>query len=156
MRLTLLRSSYDPDPLPELGHHTIRFALRPHVGEWSCSEATRAGYAFNLPFSAVGTTMQEGKRPAKQGFVEVLTPNVMLSGLKKAENGGGLVVRLYEMEGQATTARVRIDSVLAGPEATAAETDVLEQPLKSDTARFVRGVLSVRIPAFGTTTVRIK
>jgi alpha-mannosidase len=155
-RLTLLRSSYDPDPLPELGHHSIRFALQPHVGEWTASDATRAGYAFNLPFNVVGATMHEGKLPARKGCVEVLTPNVMLSGMKKAEDGGALIIRLYEMEGRATTARVRLHPAIAAPDATASETDIMEQPLKSDTARLIKGVLSVRVPPFATVTVKVK
>ena len=156
MALTLLRSSYDPDPLPELGHHTIRFALVPHVGKYTASDATRAGYAFNVPLNPVPTTVQGGKLPVRKGFGEVLTPNVMVSGLKKAEDSGALIVRLYEMEGRATTARVRLDEALAPAKATAVETDALEQPLKENTARFGKGVLSVKIPAFGMATVRIR
>ena len=153
--LTLLRSSYDPDPLPELGQHTIRFALVPHVGEWSVSRSTRAGYEFNQPLNVVPTTVQEGELPLKKNFGEVLTPNVMLGGFKKAEEGSAVVVRLYEMEGRDTTARVKFDPALIPATAKAVETDVLERPVKSDTARFVRGVLSVRVPAFGTVSVKL-
>lgn len=51
LRLTLLRSSHDPDPLPELGHHTIRFALVPHLGDFEAlaPAIVRQGYAFNHP-----------------------------------------------------------------------------------------------------------
>jgi len=155
-RLTLLRSSYDPDPLPELGHHTIRFALQPHVGEWSAAQATRAGYAFNLPFNVAGTGMQKGMLPARKGCAEVLTPNVMLSGMKKAEDGGALIIRLYETEGQAATARVKLDPCLVAPDAAAMETDILERPLKTTSARMVRGTLSVKVPPFGTVTVKVR
>jgi len=155
-RLTLLRSSYDPDPLPELGHHTIRFALRPHVGEWSAGAATRAGYDFNLPFNVAGAGMQKGKLPARKGCAEILTPNIMLSGMKKAEDGGALVVRLYETEGRATTARLKLDSCLAAPDASVVETDILERPLKENSAKMARGTLSVKVPPFGTVTVKVK
>ena len=37
-------------------------------------------------------------------MVEVLSPNVMLSGLKKAEDSNNLVVRLYEFGGKDTKA----------------------------------------------------
>ena len=59
--------------------HTIRFALQPHIGAWTASDATRAGYAFNLPFNVVGTGTQQGTLPASKGFMEILTPNVMLA-----------------------------------------------------------------------------
>jgi alpha-mannosidase len=154
--LTLLRSSYDPDPLPELGHHSIRFALVPHAGAFAASDATRAGYAFNSPLNPVPTAVHEGRLSTRQGFGEILTANVMVSGLKKAEDSGALIVRLYEMEGKAVTARVKFDEALVPGKATAVETDVLEQPLKTNGAKFEKGVLSVKIPAFGIATVRIR
>lgn len=153
--LSLLRSSYEPDPLPELGRHVIRFALRPHVGKWTVSDSTREGAAFNLPLNAVGTTLQKGTLPPRKGFAEVLTPNVLLSGMKKAEDGEALIVRLWEMEGKGTTARMRLDATLAPPDATSVQTDLLERPLKESTARMKAGVLSVKVPAFGIVTVRI-
>ena len=155
IRLTLLRSSYDPDPLPELGMHTIRFSLQPHAGPWTPSDATRAGYAFNFPFNVVGTDVHEGTLPLSAGYVELLTPNVMLSGLKKAEDSEALVVRLYEMEGKATIAHVRLSEALCAGGAKAVETDLMEQPLATNSASLENGVLSVSIPAFGLVTVSV-
>lgn len=155
LRLSLLRSSCDPDPLPELGRHTIRFALRPHVGAWTPSDSTRAGYEFNFPFEPVSTDMHEGSLPARKGFAELLTPNVMLSGLKKAEDSDALIVRLYEIEGKPTTARVRLDEALAPPNAPAVETDLLEQPLGQSSARMDADVLTVEVPRFGLVTVKV-
>jgi alpha-mannosidase len=155
LRLTLIRSSYEPDPLPELGRHVIRCALRPHVGKWTVSDSARAGAAFNMPLSVVGTTLQKGTLPASRGFAQLLTPNVLLSGMKKAEDSDALVVRLYEMEGRATTARMRLDATLAPSDAPAVQTDLLERPLAESTARMHSGVLSVKLPAFGIVTVKV-
>ncbi len=155
MRLTLLRSTHDPDPLPELGKHTIRFALRPHIGNWTPADAARAGNEFNTPLNLVGTTQQTGSFPARQGFVELLTPNVLISGMKQAEDSNALILRLYEIEGKATTAQVKFHPALAAPDAPAVETDTLEVPLATNSARMAGGVLSVDIPAFGVVTVKI-
>ena len=155
-RLTLLRSSYDPDPLPELGQHTIRFAIQPHVGAWSSADATRAGYDFNLPLNVVGTDVHAGELPGRQGYAEVLTPNVMLSGLKQAEDGAGLVIRLYETDGKATTAQVKLDPALCPATAKATQVDLTEQPLATNTARFEQGVLSVEIPAYSLVSVALQ
>jgi len=155
MRLTLVRSSYDPDPLPELGKHVIRFALQPHIGAWAASDATRAGMAFNFPLNIVGTTQQHGTLPARKGFAELLTPNVMLSGMKKAEDSDALIVRLYEMDGKATTAQMQLDATLAAPNAPVIQTDIMEVPLTENTARMKDGILSVEIPAYGFVTVKI-
>ena len=165
IRLTLLRSSYDPDPLPELGAHVIRFAIQPHDGAWTAADSTRAGYEFNNPFDAVGTDDHAGTLPTTAGYAEILTPNVMLSGMKKAEDSDALIVRLYEMNGQATTARIRLADALCGANAPAVETDLVEQPLVRkplvlkplvhNSARVQDGVLSVEVPAYGFVTIRI-
>ncbi|MBI2303094.1 MAG: alpha-mannosidase, partial [Armatimonadetes bacterium] len=155
LRMTIVRSSYDPDPLPELGGQRVRFALRPHVGAWTPAEATRHGAAFNAPFGVVGTTLQAGGLPRRKGFAELLTPNAMLSGLKRAEDGRGLIVRLYETDGEAVTARLALEEALVPAGAEAVQTDVLEQPLAESTARWEAGVLSVALPPYGIATVRI-
>ena len=155
LRLTLLRSSYDPDPLPELGRHEIRYALAPHVGPLDAGEAIRAGYAFNHPLIPVATTVHEGELPAASSALEITTPNVMLSGLKRAEDSDALVIRLYEFEGRETEARVRLSSLLAEPDSPAVETDILERPLDNSTARMEGNVLAVTIPAFGIAIVKL-
>jgi len=155
INLTLIRGTYDPDPLPELGAHTIRFALAPHTGEWTAAEATRLGYGFNHPFTVAATDLHEGPRPASHGFAALETPNVMLSGLKKAEDSEALIVRLYEIEGRETEARLRLDRALAAPDSPAVETDLLEQPLEESTARMEGDTLAVTIPPFGIATVRV-
>ena len=155
MRLTLLRSSYDPDPLPELGKHVIRFALLPHVGAWDSAQSTRAGYAFALPLNVVNTTSHDGDLPMTAALGDLLTPNVMLSGMKKAEDSDALIVRLYEMEGKPTLARLRLAADLAAANAPAVQTDVLERPLPQNTAKMAGDVLEVQIPAHGMVTVKI-
>ena len=155
IRLTLLRSSYDPDPLPELGQHEIKFALMPHDGDLRPSDAARAGYEFNHQIEAVATDVHKGDLPKEKGFVSVITPNVLLSGIKKAEDGEELVLRLYETEGKAVTAEVEIDSSLVEPNSVAVETDILERPVSDSSAKLEGNTLKVSIPAFGIATVKI-
>ena len=129
-------------------------------GRTWASGARRTPRAPAMPSTCRSTSsargMQKGKLPARKGCAEILTPNVMLSGMKKAEDGGALIVRLYEMEGRATTARVKLDACLAAPDAAAVETDVLERPLKNNSAKMAKGTLSVKVPPFGMVTVKVK
>ena len=155
IRLTLLRSSYDPDPLPELGSHTIRYAVVPHIGPWGPADATRAAHEFSHPFTAVGTDEHSGPLPLAYEGVAIETPSVMLSGMKRAEDSKALVLRLYEMNGQPVEARVRLDSSLVEPNSPAVETDLLEQPKPKNTARMDGNTLVVSIPAYGIVTVKI-
>ena len=153
IRLTLLRSSYDPDPLPEIGRHNIRFALVPHVGAFDAGEATRAGYAFNHPVITVGTTVHEGELPAESALVEVLTPGVMLSGIKRAEDSGALVIRVYEFGGRDAEAQVRVSSLLAEADSAATSADILERPGEDNTASMAGDVVTVKVKAYGVATV---
>ena len=155
IKLTLLRSSYDPDPLPELGQHDIRFALVPHNGSRNPSDAFRDGYEFNNQIEEVATDVHEGDLPREKGFVSIDTPNVLLSGIKKAEDGDEIVLRLYETDGKAVEARVKIDPALVKLGSAAVETDILERPIPDSTAKLEGDVLKVSIPAFGISTVKI-
>jgi alpha-mannosidase len=154
LRLTLLRSSFAPDPLPEMGKHTIRLAIIPHNGACSVSDAVKAGADFNLPMNVVSTDVHEGELSPSKSFVEVLTPNVMLAGLKKAEDSDAVVVRLYEMEGKEIEARVKITEIVR-PDSPVKEVDLMEQPLTGSSARMDGDTLIVKIPAHGIATVAV-
>ena len=154
LRLTLLRSSHAPDPLPEMGDHHIRLAIVPHDGPVSVSEATKLGASFGLPMNLVSTDVHEGKLPVSKGYVEVVTPNVMLAAVKKAEDSNAVIVRLYEMEGKATEAKVKISDIVKA-KASAVQVDVMEQPLKKSSAKLDKDTLTVKIPAHGLVSVKV-
>lgn len=154
LRLTLIRSSCDPDPLPEIRDHEIRFAVIPHKGACDVVAATRAGEEFNSPMSVVSATVQKGKLPAEKSFVEVLTPNVFVSAVKKAEDSDALIVRLFEVSGKDTEARVRI-SDLVKPGTPAKQVDLLERPVAKAKAKMEGDILTVKVPAFGIASVMI-
>ncbi len=155
LRLTLLRSSYDPDPLPELGQHEIRFALVPHDGNWTPSDSAKAGYEFNHSIEVVGTDIHKGDLPKENGFISINPKNIMLSGIKKAEDTDEIVIRLYETDGIDTEAIVNFDPALMRPNFTAIETDILERPIPKNTARLDDNVLKVFVRAYSIVTVKI-
>jgi len=154
LRLTLIRSSYEPDPLPEIANHEIRFAVIPHIGPLEVPAAIRAGESFNSPMAVVSAPVQKGNLPAEKSFVECLTPNVFISAVKKAEDSEALVIRMFECEGKETAAKIRITD-LVKPGSKAVETDVLERPLAKNSAKMDGDVLTVTVPAFGQATVKI-
>lgn len=154
LRLTLLRSSFDPDPIPETGDHTIRLAIIPHDGAVSVSDATRAGAAFGLPMNVASTDIHKGALPPSRGFAEVLTPNVMLAAIKKAEDSDALIVRVYEVEGKDTEARIRLTD-LVSPGTPARQIDLMEQPIPKLKAKMEGDVLVVKVPAYGIASVMV-
>lgn len=155
LRVTLLRSTYDPDAYPEMGRHEMRFALIPHAGACDTAHATRLAESWNQPMSVVGTSVHEGDLPSCTGSIEVLTDNISLSTMKRTEDNCGIIVRLYETAGQATTARVKLNGIIAGV-STCIEVDLLEQPMAVSTARLTDGLLEVDVTAHGITTVLLQ
>ena len=154
LRLTLIRSSYEPDPLPEIGNHEIHLALLPFGGDLSVAEATRYARDLNHSLRAVGTDVHEGDLPAQARLLSVGPENVIVSGIKKAEDSDELVVRLYETEGKETTAEVTVNAETLGQVTAVRETDLLERAT-TDGADADAGVVRVAVPARGITTVSI-
>lgn len=154
LRLTLIRTTYDPDPIPEVGDHRIRFGVITHHGPCNITEATRAGEEFNSYMSVLSSTVHGGQLPSEKSFVEVLTPNVFISAIKKAEDSDGLVIRMFEAEGRDTEAKIRISDIMKS-NANAVEIDLLERPISVNSAKLSRDILTVQIPKFGQATVKI-
>ena len=82
--------------------------------------------------------------------------NVRLTALKQAEDGDGLILRLIEVDGIATTARVIFAPELLPEGAQAVEVDTMERPLSISRARVEGNTAVAELPAFGITTVRVE
>lgn len=154
LRLTLIRASYDPDPIPEVGDHKIRFGVIAHQGPCDVTQAMRAGEEFNSYMSIISETVHGGILPPQKSFAQVLTPNVFLSAIKKAEGSDGIVVRIFEVEGKDTQAQITLSGIIK-PGARAVETDILERLLEKNTAKLDGDILSVYIPRYGQASVFI-
>lgn len=124
IRLSLLRSPVWPDPEADRGHHQFSYSLYPHAGDWKRALTVRRGYEFNYKLRAFQVEAHEGSLPAYHSFLGIAGDNVVLTALKKTEDGDALLLRLYEWAGK--TADVRISLPEA---ATAASfTNLMEKP----------------------------
>jgi alpha-mannosidase len=156
LALTLLRSSYEPDPLPEIGAHSMRMALVSHGGALTVADMTRLGAAFNHPLQAVATDVHSGRlAPAGSALASVSPADVVVGAVKRAEADGSVVVRLLETGGNATTARLELASLLGTPVGVE-EVDFLERPVAKGTARLASGAVTVDVPAHGVATVHVR
>ena len=106
LRMTLLRSSYAPDPDPDSGRHRVRFAFAPHGGK-SNAELVRAGMAYNR--RPIAATTKARVRPAPSAMV-IKGGSVVCTSLRLAESQEGLVMRLFETDGKRCRARLRVDT----------------------------------------------
>ncbi len=103
----------------EIGRHRFAYAVIPHRGGWE--EAFPEAYAFDVPLRALAEAAHAGPRPAAGTLLRVEPAGFVLSAVKAAADGGGLVVRGYNVTGEplqvtvaparryARAARVRLD-----------------------------------------------
>jgi alpha-mannosidase len=110
LRLTVLRSPYAPHPLePHLkvdwgnvvdqGQHELVYSLYPHPGDWRSAGTVEAAYELNVPQRVIVLSSQKGITGGQFEFMRVRANNVVVEACKPAEDGKGLIVRLYEAHG---------------------------------------------------------
>lgn len=154
LRLRIVRSSFDPDHAPEVARMSMCYALILHDTPTDPARLARAGAGWNHPFLLIPANLQSGSAPASKSFARVQTPNVVLTALKQAEDGNGLVLRLAELNGQETEAVVEIDPSITQGLTTATCLDLIERPVEG-TVTWADGNLKVTVPALDFTTVRL-
>jgi len=140
LRLSLLRSPKWPDPLADRGKHAMAYALVPHAGPFVAADTLRRAREYNAPLLAIAAARQKGSRPARHGFVALGPENLLLTAVKKAEDGEAWIFRWHDAAG--------VDSVaeLTLPRAPqrAVRSNFLEEdgeplPVSGDTLRIPTG-----------------
>ncbi len=144
----LIRASYDPDPYPEYGKHTIRLGVG--VAEGTANKSLyRLAAAFVHPIAACATRGGKGTLPLNGQFIRV-EGDVNITCVKTAEDTDGVIIRLFGTEGEAT------DCILtfAKPLAAAAETDINEHTLGA--LPFEGNTLTVHVEPFTVKTLLLR
>jgi alpha-mannosidase len=95
--LSLVRSPVYPDPMADEGEQTFTYALYPHEGEWHEGGVREEAEDLNQP-----VLWANGSGLAAGTYTPVTVEGVpaALSGFKRAEEGDGLVLRVYEPSGR--------------------------------------------------------
>jgi alpha-mannosidase len=97
MRLSLLRAPTSPDPLADRGRHQFVYALLPHTGD--LRTVIDQAYALNVPLLVRDLKSSSGSLPASHSFFYTNRPSAVVETIKIAEDGGAIILRLYESEG---------------------------------------------------------
>ncbi|MFD0960942.1 alpha-mannosidase [Paenibacillus chungangensis] len=117
MRLTAVRSPIFADHYGERddqvefmdqGVQEFAYALLPHGGDWREYGIARRAYQLNVPPVSVWETYHSGSLLQCGEGLSVTSPQVIVTAFKRAEDGGGWIVRGYETTGRKTIARIRI------------------------------------------------
>lgn len=156
LRLTLIRASYDPDPLPEIGSHEIHVALEPFRGELPVAKAIGSGRRFNHPLKIIGTGVHKGALPADLSVVSLNPASCILSGVKKAHRENALVLTFFEPTGKEQTPTIEFNSELFGKVKRAVEVDLIERPVKKSSVLVQGQKVRLKIPAHGIASVLVR
>lgn len=155
LSLTLIRSSYDPDTLPEIGNHAVRCVLLGFSGRADATDLARRATAFNRPLTVVNTDEHSGVLPPSGAFVTIESAGAVLSGMKKAERSDALVLRLYNPSDKETTAVVGLGERIGVVE-SAWLVDFMERPLGDGEVSLAGGRASLTIPPQGIVTLMVE
>ena len=150
LRLSLLRAATYPDPHADQGVHDFTYALLPHLGDWRQGGVIPAGYDLNAPALPLAVAAQPaGTLPAAYSQFRIDAPNVVLETVKKAEDGSGLILRLYESWGTRTRAALALPD-----DAAAVRCTPMEQPLPGEEA--VQHSLPLTLHPFEICTIHVQ
>lgn len=127
IRMTLIRTPYDPDPVPEVGRHELRYAIYSHEGSWQDSDVPKRAWEFNTPLVAIAESEHEGALSGSRSFLSLDGDGLILSALKRAERSDDLILRFYDSEGNGAQASLRFD--LPAGIRSVRETNMVERPL---------------------------
>jgi alpha-mannosidase len=95
MRISLLRSSTDPDPHADEGLHHFNYFLYPHDGGWD-ERTIAAAYGVNDP--VLVQPLNNQKMVQDYSLIRADQANVVIETIKLAEDGDGMIIRLYECQ----------------------------------------------------------
>ena len=120
--LSLLRATTWPDPTADRGEHAFCYALMPH-GRFDSADAIAVAESLNQPLKWL-----PGGLTASTASLAAVSPGagVVLDSLKPAEDGDGLILRLYEIRGERTTFELQLHPSVAQVE----EVNLLEHRVR--------------------------
>jgi alpha-mannosidase len=144
--ISLLRGPLYPDPLADEGEHSFTYSLFPHPGDWTDAGVTGEAFSLNSPVVAV----RGGGEPAEYGFVAPGGVELALGGFKRAEDGRGVILRLYEPHGKRGSTALRF-AFSAG---SVKRANLLEEP--EETVEVEKGKARLDVRPFEVLTLRVQ
>jgi alpha-mannosidase len=142
-------------PIAQSGDYLFRYSVLTHGAEWTYNDAHHFGWSFMSPLRAYAVeAAQQGEWPeGARSFIEIVPENVYLAGFKSAEDGDGVILRLYEGAGVATEAAVRFN--IPGQTLVSAQScDGRERNLAS--LKTEGNSMPVELGAWESSTVRVR
>lgn len=155
IRLTAIKATQQPDAVADQGEHMFTYSLLPHAGTFQDAGVIRAAAELNNPVIARAVEPSEGDRPRESTWLRAEPAAVVADTVKPAEDGDGVIVRIYESHGSHATAEL----TFASPPKKVAVVNLLEQTLESDDRATIdeeSGVVRLPIKPFEVVTLRVR
>lgn len=106
MALTLIKSGTEPNPTTDQEEHDFTYAIYPHAEGWRQAQTVAEAYKLNQPLLVETGTET---KPA-YSFASVDASNVIMETVKNAEDGEGIVIRMYESENSYTKTKLTVNA----------------------------------------------
>ncbi|MBK5305455.1 MAG: alpha-mannosidase [Frankiaceae bacterium] len=145
LRLSLLRASTWPDPDADQGRHEVTWALLPHAGDLVDADVPGAARAFHRPLR-----LAAGRPVDPVVLVSSSDSGVVVETVKPADDGAGIVVRLYEAHGGQRRSLLRFGL----PVSAVVPVDLHERPIAPPVPMTGEG-FPVKLAAFEVMTLRL-
>jgi len=158
LRLTLLytpatRGSYMDQAVQDFGKHEILYALFGHKGDSKAANSYGQALRINQPLVAFQTNQHDGSLKNEFSFVEVSSPDVEISALKKAENSDDVIIRFIETKNKEVK---NVQAAFASDVVSAKEVNGQEQPLNDAVIKGGKLVFDIAPYHLKTFAVKIK
>jgi len=123
-RLSLIKSGRHPDPRGDEGRHRFSYAMLPHADGFSVESVVRPAYELNLAPAVIPSARD---RAIDFNLASLDAANVIVEAVKLAEEGDGIILRLYEAGKTGTHVNMHFNV----PVATLSTVNMLEEEPES-------------------------
>ena len=145
--LTLIKSGTEPNPTTDQEMHFFTYSLYPHAETWKAAGTVPQAFFLNQP-----ALVSKGGKPGESfSLASLNVPNVVLETVKKAEDGDGVILRMYECE----NARTPVTLTFNRPFASAESCNCLEEP-DGEPVKVDGNKVSFLVKPFEIKTIRIR
>ena len=155
LRLTLIHTptadrGYGNEKTLDIAPHEFTYSIIGHPGALDGAAATTAADILNQRKSAYVTDKHAGSMGKSFSLLSTTNGSIRVKAVKKAEDGDGIIVRVYELSGKDAKGGIRF----AAPVISAEETNGIEERIGA--ASVSGSTLNVELTRFAPKTFRVR
>ena len=149
MRLTLIKSGIEPNPVTDQEEHFFTYSLYPHAGDWKEANTVQMAYNLNVPLYTKIEEGHKGQLPRALSIAKVDKDNVIIEVIKKAEESDALIIRMYECHNKRSNVTLELFKDIE----KAMECNLMERDLEA--ANFEGNKVSFQMKPYEIKTLKI-